>query len=210
LVSKAPKLKFSVKVHRKFTHDRNYTPKDVEFFLKGITPIVERGNLIALLFQFPENFALSEENLEYLERLHSDFSDYPQAFELRSRSWHNTEIFRWLDERNITLVNVDAPKEKGWAVGPWLSIGEFNYVRLHGRNPDKLYDYLYSDEELEELIRKLKKIHNGKYTYVFFNNTIGAKCVANAVKLKMMLGVWNENIPIPNSIKRMWIPREFE
>jgi len=211
LVLKAPHLKFSVKAHRKFTHDRNYTSADVEYFVKGISPIVDKGNLIAILFQFPESFGMSEENWDYLEKLHNDFIDYPQAFELRNKSWNNREFFRWMDERNITLVNIDAPKELGWMVGPWISTGEFNYIRLHGRNPERLYDYLYTDEELEDLIKKLKKIHQGKYTYVFFNNTVGAKCVANAIKLKMMLGVWNENIPIPNSIKKYWIVRgEFE
>ena len=210
LVMKAPHLKFSVKAHQKFTHRRDYTPEDVEHFLKGIEPIVEKGNLVAILFQFPESFGMSEENWEYLEKLHNDFIDYTQAFEFRNKSWMNREFFQWLDERNITLVNIDAPKELGWPVGPWVSTGEINYVRLHGRNPKKLYDYLYTDEELEEILKKVLKIYNNKPTYVFFNNTVGAKCVANAIKFKMMLGVWNENIPIPNSIKRMWVQKEFE
>ena len=210
LVLKAPHLRFSVKVHQKFTHLRSYTKEDVEFFVKGLQPLIEKENLIALLFQFPESFGMNGENWQYLERLHYDFADFPQAFELRNKSWMNREFFRWLDERNITLVNIDAPKELGWPVGPWVSIGEFNYVRLHGRNPKKMYDYLYSDEELEEILKKILKIYQNKPTYVFFNNTVGAKCVANAIKLKMMLGLWNENIPIPNSIKKMWIPREFE
>jgi len=210
MVLKAPHLKFSVKVHRKFTHRRSYTEKDIKHFLKGIEPITERGNLIALLFQFPESFGMNEGHLEYLEKLHYDFSEYPQAFEFRNKSWINREIFRWLDERNITLVNIDAPKEIGWPVGPWVSTGEFNYIRLHGRNPKKLYDYLYSDGELEEILRKVEKIYGGKPTYIFFNNTVGGKCVANAIKLKMILGIWNENLPIPNAVRRMWIPKEFE
>jgi uncharacterized protein YecE (DUF72 family) len=211
MVLRAPKLKFSLKAHRKFTHERNYTTADVDHFLKGITPLVERGNLIAVLFQFPESFGMTDQHWDYLERLHTDFAEVPQAFELRNKSWINREFLRWMEERNIILVNIDAPKELGWPIGPWVSVGEFNYVRLHGRNPKKLYDYFYSEEELEELVKKLKKIHQGKYTYVFFNNTVRAQCVANAIKLKMLLGVWNPNIPVPNSIKRMWLPRgEFE
>ncbi len=210
LVLKAPHLRFSIKAHQKFTHRRDYSKQDVEYFLKGIEPIVEKDNLIAILFQFPESFGMNEENWEYLEKLHYDFGEYTQVFELRNKSWHMREFFRWLDERNITIANIDAPKELGWAIGPWISTGEINYVRLHGRNPENPYDYLYTEEELEEILRKVKKIYQEKPTFVFFNNTVGAKCVANAIKFKQLLGVWNENIPIPNAIKRMWITKEFE
>jgi uncharacterized protein YecE (DUF72 family) len=210
LVLKAPHLKFSVKVHQKFTHRRNYEEKDVEHFLEGLKLLTEKGNLVALLFQFPESFKFNEQNLDYLEKLHYHFVDFTQAMEFRHKSWMNREFFRWLDERNITIVNIDAPKEIGWPVGPWVSTGEINYFRFHGRNPERLYDYLYTEEELDWLLKKVLSLYNNKPTYVYFNNTVGAKCVANAIKFKMMLGVWNENIPIPNAIRRMWIEKEYE
>jgi len=212
ILQKAPHLKYSVKVHQKFTHRRNYSSQDVEYFLKGIEPFTRKDNLITLLFQFPETFGFNEENLSYLEKLHKDFIDFPQAFEFRNKSWKNKEVFLWLEERNITLVNIDAPKNLSWLIGPWVSTGEFDYIRLHGRNEKKLYDYLYSHEELEEILRKIKKMSRNKKVYILFNNTIRAQCVANGIMLKQILGLWNENIPIPNPIKKMLarLYREYE
>jgi uncharacterized protein YecE (DUF72 family) len=51
-----------------------------------------------------------------------------------------------------------------------------------------LYNYLYSEEELEQFAKKIKYIcHNKQECYIFFNNTVKAQAVQNALALKKLL-----------------------
>ncbi|NPA32624.1 MAG: DUF72 domain-containing protein, partial [Aquificae bacterium] len=74
-LDKTKRLRFSVKAHQVFTHERNYTKEDVKAFLRGIEPLLkEERRFIALLFQFPESFRYTPENLEYIKKLSLDFA----------------------------------------------------------------------------------------------------------------------------------------
>ena len=44
------------------------------------------------------------------------------------------------------------------------------YVRLHGR--ETWYEYVYSEHELEEIIRTIKKL-DGCKKYIYLNNDYG-------------------------------------
>ncbi|RLJ70227.1 uncharacterized protein YecE (DUF72 family) [Hydrogenivirga caldilitoris] len=214
-LKKTRRLRFSIKVNSVFTHVRSYTDNELRKFKEGIKPIAESQRFIALLFQFPQNFTYSPESMVYLKRLSEDFVGYDRAIELRSRSFNRAEVFEELESLGFNLVNVDAPKIKGLLVGPWKSVGNFNYVRLHGRNKDKWfkgeesyerYDYLYSEEELLELKDKIEKLRQGKDTYIFFNNHYRGKGALNALQLK---GLFSEAVEIPKGLvaafsKRLW------
>lgn len=67
-----------------------------------------------------------------------------------------------------------------------VSDHEVAYVRLHGLNEDEYnYDYDYSEEELEDLAKKLRKLSkNHERVYCMFNNY---EMFDNAQKLKEML-----------------------
>jgi len=84
------------------------------------------------------------------------------------------------------------------------------YVRLHGRNPADwqrefgrasrpiaAHDYLYSKKELLEWKPRIEHVqqHSAK-TFVFANNDVGGKSVANALQLADMLGDERRLAPI--------------
>ncbi len=215
-LTRTRRLRFAVKVNRVFTHEREYTGRDLTLFLKGCEPLIsEEHRFIAFLFQFPQSFRLSPESMEYLRKLSADFAGFEKAVEFRSRSFGSVEVLEEVQELGFSIVNVDAPKLRGLLVGPWLSLGALNYVRLHGRNAEKWhsgeesyerYDYLYSREELEELKEKILRIHSGKDTFVFFNNHCRGKGALNALQMKALFG---EDVQIPKSLshlaaKRLW------
>jgi len=214
-LTRTERLRFSIKVNRVFTHERSFTAGDVERFLQGCIPLLESNRFVAFLFQFPPSFHYSPENVEFLKKLCGAFGDWRKAVEVRSRSFERSEFYSEIEGMGLSLVNTDAPKVRGVLVGPWRSVGEFNYIRLHGRNreawsgeeeSDERYDYLYSEEELRDLKRKIERIEEGKDTYVFFNNHPRGKAVLNALQLKELFG---ERVRIPPGLgaafkKRLW------
>lgn len=216
-LEKTRRLKFSVKANRIFTHERSYSERDLDRFLEGISPVLkEERRFVSLLFQFPQSFNLSRENMDYLGRLSVAFAGIDKAVELRNRGWGRPEALEELEGLGFTVVNLDAPKVEGLLVGPWRSVGSFNYLRLHGRNKEKWheheeayerYDYLYSEAELKEIKEKILRIQEGKDTYVFFNNHFGGKGALNALQFKRMLG---EEVDVPKGLRSAFSGRLWE
>ena len=198
MIGRTERLLFSVKLHRDFTHGRVYSEEERTRFLSSLKPLVERGRLKALLAQFPYSFHYSTENLDYVRRLRDDFQPLPMAIEFRNSQWKRDDVFDAIEEMERTaLVNVDAPPIRGLFTGPWMSVGEFDYIRLHGRNATKWYnhreaweryDYEYSQEELKEIARRITSMKNG-HKMIFFNNHYRGKGPRNARKLMEILGM---------------------
>lgn len=197
MLQRSGTLKFSFKAHRVFTHQRTYTQDDVKKFLYSIEPVLQEERFIALLFQFPKSFGYGEDSLNHIRRLSEDFAGYEKVIEVRNRSFKKGDFYSMLEELGFSLVNVDAPKGGKFLVGPWVGAGSIAYVRLHGRDPERLYDYLYSLEELKKLRDRIKKIMKG-YTYIFFNNTVKAQAILNALQMKLLFGIKTE---IPTSLE---------
>src|SRR5215467_5069087 len=70
-------FKFTAKLWRRFTHDRNATHSDEKLFKEGLSPLMQIDRLGALLIQFPWSFKNTEENREYLGGLFMQFMEYP-------------------------------------------------------------------------------------------------------------------------------------
>jgi len=198
MLEKTRHLLFSVKLHSVFTHRREYSEEERTRFLSSLRPLVEKGRLKALLIQFPYSFRYSPKNMDYMKRLREDFQPIPAAIEFRNNGWKRDEVFRAVDEmENTALVSVDAPALPGLFRGPWESIGDFDYIRLHGRNREKWYnhresweryDYEYSEEELHEIAQGIKSMKN-REKIIFFNNHYRGKGPRNALELMKILGV---------------------
>jgi len=85
-----------------------------------------------------------------------------------------------------------------------VTTSQIGYVRLHGRNyqdwfrekapRDDRYNYLYSVEELEPWITRIKEIAaKTKESYVITNNHFRGQAVVNALEIKATLSegkVW--------------------
>ena len=93
--------------------------------------------------------------------------DHPMV-EFRHRSWleeaNRAQVFSFLEEIGATYVVVDAPKTDAKNLVPTVlaRTSPMVYVRTHGRNAEtwnvrgrsaaERFDYLYSEEELRELV----------------------------------------------------------
>ncbi len=200
-VSENPSFKFTAKLWKRFTHERDepFGPDEVGVVKAGLDPLAERGRLGAVLVQFPWSFKAHESSLEWLEDVSSAFADYPLVVEVRHASWNSPEFHRWLAERGIGFVNIDQPLFNR-SIGPSAQAsGRVGYVRLHGRNYDDWfregagrnarYDYLYDRVELEPWVERIRELAAGGRVgevYVVTNNHYRGQAVTNAIMLAAM------------------------
>lgn len=202
-----PEFRFTAKLHRVFTHDRGKaTADDEKVFREGIDPLAEAGKLGALLLQFPWSFKNTDEERVYLTQLVDRFKDYPLIIEVRHASWNTPGIYEALEKREVGICNIDQPIFKKSIRPSALTTSSLGYVRLHGRNyqnwfrdkavRDERYDYLYSLDELEPWIARIKEVSKqSKETYVITNNHFLGKAVVNALEIKSTLA--GERVPAP-------------
>jgi uncharacterized protein YecE (DUF72 family) len=206
-VAMNPDFRFTAKLHRIFTHERGKaTAQDEKEFRKGIDPLAESGKLGALLLQFPWSFKNTEEERLYLFRLISRFKDYPLVIEVRHASWNTLGIYEELENLNVAVCNIDQPIFKRSIRPAALTTSRVGYVRLHGRNyqnwfrekapRDERYNYLYSIDELDPWIVRIKEVaKRTKETYVITNNHFLGKAVVNALEIKS--AVEEQRVPAP-------------
>jgi uncharacterized protein YecE (DUF72 family) len=201
---------FTAKLHRLFTHERGKaTATDEKEFRKGIEPLANAEKLGALLLQFPWSFKNTEDNRVYLTRLLDTFKEYPLVLEVRHSSWNNPQILDWLEERVVGICNVDQPLFSKSIRPQSLTTSPIGYVRLHGRNyqnwfrenapRDERYNYLYSLEELDPWITRIKEVAKHTHeTYVVTNNHFRGQAVVNALEIKSTLE--EELVPAPGPL----------
>jgi len=191
-------FRFTVKLWRGFTHERNATASDERLFKDGIDPLLEAGRLGAVLLQFPWSFRNEPENRDYVWRLRERFANYPLVLEVRHSSWIEADTLDALASANIGLCNIDQPLFSRSVKPSAYSTSTIGYVRLHGRNYKQWfspsadvrqrYDYLYSLDELQSWVDRVKAVASDTVeTYVVTNNHNLGKAVVNAVELSALL-----------------------
>lgn len=208
-VADNPDFRFTAKLHRVFTHERGKTTaEDEKIFREGVDPLAEAGKLGALLLQFPWSFKNTDEERAYLMKLIDRFKDYPLILEVRHASWNSPAIYQELEAREVGICNIDQPIFKKSIRPSALTTSTLGYVRLHGRNyqnwfreeaiRDERYNYLYSTEELEPWIVRVKEIaKHSKETYVITNNHFLGKAVVNALEIKSTIEERKVPAPLP-------------
>jgi len=183
-------------------------------FLDSLAPLRDASKLGGILFQMPPYVVWKPSSLDYLEWANEQLGDDMMLFEPRHRSWFaedvRDELMRWLEEREITWVVVDAPKVEAGNVPETLVAvtTPVAYVRYHGRNAGtwnvrggsaaQRFDYTYDENELREWVGPLRELSNqSEEAYAFFNNnnqTNGvAQAPAGALLLRKLLE--EENVP---------------
>lgn len=202
-----PRFKFTAKLYRNFTHERQaLTEGDEEAFKNGMAPLMENQRLGALLLQFPYSFHSTEDSWNYLKELAGKFREYPLVLEVRHASWDRGSVYQFLRETGIGFCNIDQP-QVSYSIGATKKVtSAVGYLRLHGRNVkewfregagrDARYDYLYNEFELFELTERIRQIaQEAEETYVITNNHYRGKAVCNALELKAKLAGKNVKIP---------------
>jgi uncharacterized protein YecE (DUF72 family) len=202
------RFRFTAKLHQSFTHKRNATTKDEIDFKHGIEPLVEAGRFGALLLQFPWSFRFDAENRLHLIELQKRFREYPLVLEVRHASWAQPEALDLLGDLDIGLANIDQPLFKR-SIKPGAEVtAQIGYIRLHGRNyknwfsPSadvrERYDYLYSVDELEPWVARIKTIaQKAKDTYAVTNNHHVGKAVTNALEITSLVRGRPIEAPLP-------------
>ncbi|MDO8881090.1 MAG: DUF72 domain-containing protein [Coriobacteriia bacterium] len=181
-----------------------------DLFLEAMEPLAEAGKLGGILMQFPPFFttldaALLDDNLAYLEYARGKLGSHRMLVEFRHPSWvdegHVRDTLKFLGDRDMTYVSVDAPQFPTRTTMPPLvaATSGMGYVRLHGRNRDTYFarnvsaadrfDYLYRRDELEEWSPKVRELAGETdVTYVMFNNCKYDYAPRNALELAEILG----------------------
>lgn len=191
MIAQAPEdFLFAAKLTRTLTHERERDWKqELERYREGIKPLQKQ--LAAILIQLSPDFNWSVQNRYYLAYLLDSLHDFPVAVEFRHVSWARDSVFAELEQRQVTLVTVDAPSLPG--LFPCLDIvtnPSLFFVRFHGRNVQgwqsgniqKKFDYSYCRDELQEWNEKYLctlRSHAEK-GIVFFNNHVCAQAPENA------------------------------
>jgi uncharacterized protein YecE (DUF72 family) len=183
-------------------------------FLEALEPLRATGKLGGILLQFPSYVVYKDRSLDYLQWAREQLGDDEMLVEFRHSSWfddeHREDTLRFLEELGATNVIVDAPRIEGGknviSTVPALT-SPTAYVRFHGRNAStwnkrggsaaERFDYLYSDEELDEWVPTLRELAGeAEQAYAFFNNNATspdgrggrmAQAAANAKELQRLL-----------------------
>jgi uncharacterized protein YecE (DUF72 family) len=166
---------------------REYRAEIFKRFRDALEPLRSTGKLGGILMQFPPYVVYKPQSLEYLDWAQQQLGDDEMMVEFRHSSWleeeHRADTLRFLEDRRMTYVVVDAPQTGGKNVLPTVVAvtSETAYVRFHGRNAEtwnkrtgsaaERFDYLYSEDELGEWVPRLKELAGeAKDVYAMFNN----------------------------------------
>jgi uncharacterized protein YecE (DUF72 family) len=205
-----PRFRFCAKLTRTLTHevDANAWRDEAAKYRAGIAPLLESGQLAAVLLQFSAAFDRSLKHRAHLAALLDALAGLPLAVEFRNASWADDKVFAELERRRVSLVTVDEPDLVG--LFPSLDVvtnPDLFYVRFHGRNaaawrPGRVgsqepkmdrkaqqFDYDYSDDELLSWIdQRLRHILDAAKTGVlFFNNHVRGQAPRNARRLLYLI-----------------------
>jgi uncharacterized protein YecE (DUF72 family) len=156
-------------------------------FHEALEPLRSTGKLGGILMQFPSYIVFKDRSFEYIEWAAEQLRGDEMLVEFRHRSWldeeHRAETLRFLEERGLSYVVVDAPPtESPTAVDTVVAAtSDTAYVRFHGRNvatwnkrtgsAAERFDYLYSEEELGGWVEPLRELAaESERAYAMFNN----------------------------------------
>jgi uncharacterized protein YecE (DUF72 family) len=208
-----PDFKFTAKLWRRFTHERDNTwsAAEVKATRAGFDVLREANRLGAVLLQFPWSFKRDDSAEEWLRDLFKAFAGFPLVLEVRHASWNTAEVLAELTDRGVGLVNVDQPLFKKSMKPAAHATSAVGYVRMHGRNwhdwfrkgplQKGRYDYLYTADELRPWVDRIKDIAarpTTKEMYAVTNNHNLGKAPANGAMLEAMIE--GEKVPVPPTL----------
>jgi uncharacterized protein YecE (DUF72 family) len=205
-----PDFRFAAKAHRAFTHEPEAAggAAEAHAFRAFLEPLRRSGRLTALLFQFPFSFQDSPGTRRRLERLSESFAGLPRVAELRHASWQEPQAWRLLERLGFSVANLDFPTGSRGFTERAAATGEPGYFRLHGRNAvdwfrpdagrDARYDYLYGDDELEELAERIEELAKRfRQLVIVTNNHYRGQALANLAELAVRTGAPRRPLPEP-------------
>jgi uncharacterized protein YecE (DUF72 family) len=185
---------FTVKLFRGFTHTFNATKNDVLAFHRLLDPLRDAKKFGGLLIQFPSTFTQSSSRLTYLVKLRAAFPEDRLFLDLRHRSWNEEPFYKFCHENGFNLANLDLPRLPNHVPFNSLAWDGVAYFRMMGRNEaewnkprsNDRYLYPYNEEELQDLVHRIKHL-NAQTTYVVFHNDRQAFSLVNGRQVEHAL-----------------------
>ncbi len=169
--SKSPRdFDFEIKVHRSVTHFSKLRKSAIPVWKKFHKVLTKdkrmKAKISFWLFQLPSSYKYSDENLSVLIDFFRKIDLGNSAvIEFREPEW-------WKCKRQVTketgavFCSVDSPDLPREIV----ALNDVVYLRLHGR--ESWYSYVYKEEELKALARKVRESQASR-CYVLLNNDHG-------------------------------------
>ena len=213
-----PNFRFTLKLGRNFTHEReDIDSGEVKEWKEGVTPLNEGGKVGAVLVQFPWSFKNNQESRQYLVKVLETFLEFPLVVEFRHGSWDQQAVLDFLRQLGVGICNIDQPLI-GKSVKPGSHVtSSIGYFRCHGRNyrdwfrkeagRDDRYNYLYSQEELDEQAELVSDMEEKvQDVYVIYNNHFRGQAVVNALQLRRRVEGKAQEVPeaVLNSYPELW------
>ncbi len=184
-----PEKFFTAKLPQAVTHDnRLATFGDgfavLEAFFELMAPMKSR--IAALLIQLPPwNIEKMNDLEQFLAALDTS---YRYAIEFRHESWLIPRVWSLIEKYRIAHVIVDEPK---LPINTRITT-DFSYIRWHGHGTNPWYKYLYSQNELEQWIPRLRMLHDETDVILgYFNNHFFGYAPFNALQMLKMLDAIN-------------------
>ncbi|MGC8595110.1 MAG: DUF72 domain-containing protein [Candidatus Kryptoniota bacterium] len=175
-------FKFAIKAYRGITHFDRFGAKSFEYFehLKEIA--YELGSQL-ILFQSPASFNPSTENINKIKKFFGSIAaeNISLVWEPRGSWYDNPLLIKEMCEEHNLIHCVDPFRNEPVAFGT----KKIAYFRLHGFGKPSMYNYSYSNRELDKLSQVLDSLEqNCSSAYVFFNNS---DCYSNALNFSRTL-----------------------
>lgn len=174
-------------------------------FLQPVEMLRDAGKLGVLLLQLSPAFSPRKHQLDELRPLLESLSGNQVAVEFRNRNWSEgdrlQEMLGFLRKHSAALVSVDAPATDHFTIMPpeldEITNPDIGYLRLHGRDPHAYttgktvatrFNYDYSDEEIDEIATRSKKLaQQAPQAHIVFNNNTQDYAPHAALRLRAAL-----------------------
>jgi uncharacterized protein YecE (DUF72 family) len=193
-VSENRKFVFTVKLYRGFTHTFDATHNDALAVHRLLDPLRDAKKFAGLVIQFPSSFNKTSERQAHLVKLRTLFPEDRLFLDLRHTTWNEKLFYQFCRENGFNLINVDLPHLPGHMPLNSFEWDGVAYFRMMGRNAEAWsrpqsgdrYLYRYSEEELHDLIQRIKQA-NAHKTYVVFHNDRQAFSLVNGRQVEHVL-----------------------
>lgn len=182
---------YTAKMPGLITHDKKLNleegiERDLEKFIDLMEPLILGGKLGCILIQLPPKCHFNPAGLEDFFRILP--ANVKFAVEFRDKTWVRDETWSILRKYKVAYTIVDEP-----LLPPETHLtSDIAYFRWHGHGERPWYNYLYTPQELEPWIPKLKETaKKAEKIYGYFNNHYHGYAVENCLQVIEMVGSLN-------------------
>ena len=203
-----PRMRYAVKAHRDISHakvrDADAGKDMMRRHIAAVSPLIETGRFYSFLIQLEDHVRRDRRTLDYLLAVASEAvkMKLDVHVEFRHHSWHAVYPLQMLKDYGIGICNTEIPPVPHAFPLKSYATTDKGYVRYSGRNLETWYpkgqqktarervaarnaryDYLYSEEEVEERVQgQLVLSEKVSHVAVAYNNHYRSQAVANAIQ----------------------------